>query len=655
MSEFTSYDVAKLKTVGSVHIAPDGQRIAYTLSVQRNPFEEDDGSAWSELHLVGNNGKTRPYVVGKVDVSDVAWTPDGNAVTFIDKRDDDKERSLYKISIDGGEARQILEHTNGIRAYSWSPDGKRIAFLSKQAKSEEETELEEQGFNQEVYEEDWRPVQVWIYDFSAKESESQLVGLEGSASELHWSPDGKYLAVALAPTSLIDDHYMFRRIRIVDVASGNIVTKIDNPGKLGDVRWSPDGESLAFASGIDTHDPSAGRLMVADVKSGEFRNLLPGFKGHVDAIEWVDINTIGYIASESVWTTFNTISRNGNSQQTLINKQGPILDGFTLSSDGKTAAFDVESPEHPDEVYLYKFGEKLHRLTDHNPWLKNKNFGDQEVITWVARDGLELQGVLVKPVDYKKGKRYPLILSVHGGPESHDSNGWLTGYSDPGQVGANQGFAVFYPNYRGSTGRGVEFLKSSRNDPAGKEFDDLVDALDHLVESGLVDNDRVGITGGSYGGYSSAWGATYYSDRYAASVMFVGISDKISKTGTSDIPQELFLVHDSTWPWQDWKHYLESSPIYYVENAYTPLLIMHGENDTRVNPGQSMELYRFLKVRGETPVRLVFYKDEGHGNRKAAARLDYSLRLMRWMNHYLKEDGGDPPNYEIEYKEDALR
>ncbi|MCF7829952.1 MAG: S9 family peptidase [Candidatus Marinimicrobia bacterium] len=654
MTEFTSYDVAKIKTVGGAYISPDGKNIAYTLSVQRNPFEEENGKAWTELHVVSADGESHPYVFGEVDVSDVAWTPDGKAISFVDKRGDDEERSLYSIPLDGGEARKIFEHETDITSYSWSPDGKKVAFLAKKDKSEEEENLEEQGFNQEIYEEDWRPVQVWIYDTEAEVADPRLIDLSGSASELHWGPKGERLALALAPTSLIDDHYMFRRIRIVDVESGEVTTKIDNPGKLGDVRWSPDGKSLAFVSGVDINDPSAGRIMVADVQSGEFENLLPGFEGHVDHVEWTDKNTIAYIASESVWTTFNTISKDGENQKKLIKKEGPILNGFSLSKDGKVAAFDAESPKHPDEVFRYEFGRNLERLTDSNPWLKNKKLAEQEVVTWEARDGLELQGVLIKPLDYDENKRYPLILAVHGGPESHDSNEWLTSYSDPGQVGAAQGFAVFYPNYRGSTGRGVEFLKSSQNNPAGKEFDDLVDAVDHFVEIGLADKDRVGITGGSYGGYASAWGATYYSDRFAASVMFVGISDKISKTGTSDIPQELYLVHDSTWPWEDWMHFLKSSPIHYVEQAKTPILIMHGEDDTRVNPGQSMELYRFLKVRNQAPVRLVFYKDEGHGNRKAASKLDYSLRLMRWMNYYLKGDGGDPPEYPVAYQEDML-
>jgi dipeptidyl aminopeptidase/acylaminoacyl peptidase len=253
-------------------------------------------------------------------------------------------------------------------------------------------------------------------------------------------------------------------------------------------------------------------------------------------------------------------------------------------------------------------------------------------------------------VNYESGRRYPLILTVHGGPESHISNGWTTSYSRPGQVAAGRGFAVFYPNYRGSTGRGVEFSKMGQADAAGKEFDDLVDAVDHLVEMGLVDKARVGITGGSYGGYASAWGATYYSDRFAASVMFVGISDNVSKVGTTDIPEEMFLVHHKKRLWDDWDYYLERSPIRYVERNRTPTLILHGKSDPRVHPSQSLELFRHLKTLDQAPSRLVLYPGEGHGNRNAAARLDYNLRMLRWMQHYLQGPGGDAPEYPVDYR-----
>jgi dipeptidyl aminopeptidase/acylaminoacyl peptidase len=289
------------------------------------------------------------------------------------------------------------------------------------------------------------------------------------------------------------------------------------------------------------------------------------------------------------------------------------------------------------------------RLTDSNPWLKGLRFAKQEVVKHTARDGLELEGILVRPLDEKPGQRYPLVLTVHGGPEAHVPNGWTTLYHGLGQVGAARGMAVFYPNYRGSTGRGVAFSEMGQKDAAGKEFDDLVDAVDHLVKSGLVDTKKVGVTGGSYGGYATAWCSTYFTDRFAAGVMFVGLSDLVSMSGTSDIPYEMYLVHNRKWLWDDWDYFQKRSPILHVEKARTPLLILHGKADPRVHPGQSLELYRHLKVLGKTPVRLVLYPGEGHGNRRAASRLDYNLRLLQWMEHYLKGPGGAPPPARLDY------
>jgi dipeptidyl aminopeptidase/acylaminoacyl peptidase len=289
------------------------------------------------------------------------------------------------------------------------------------------------------------------------------------------------------------------------------------------------------------------------------------------------------------------------------------------------------------------------RLTDSNPALAGRSFARQEPVTHAARDGLRLEGVLIHPLERAEGQRVPLILNVHGGPEAHVSNGWLTGYNNPGQVAAARGFAVFQPNYRGSTGRGVAFSKLGQGDAAGKEFDDLVDAVDHLIASGLVDTAKVGVTGGSYGGYATGWCATRFSERFAAGVMMVGISDKISKVGTTDIPEEEFNVHALKRPWDDWQGQLERSPIFHADKSRTPLLILHGKDDPRVNPGQSRELYRHLKLRGQAPVRLVLYPGEGHGNRKAAARLDYALRSLQWFEHYLMGPGGAMPHHEIEY------
>jgi dipeptidyl aminopeptidase/acylaminoacyl peptidase len=207
---------------------------------------------------------------------------------------------------------------------------------------------------------------------------------------------------------------------------------------------------------------------------------------------------------------------------------------------------------------------------------------------------------------------------------------------------------VFYPNYRGSTGRGVEFSKLGQNDAAGKEFDDVVDAVDALVAAGIADNDRVGVTGGSYGGYATAWLATTYSDRFKAGVMFVGISNKISKGMTTEIPVEDIMVHTRFAPYTNWQFSLERSPLYHAEKCRTPLLIAGGTADSRVHPSQSLQFYRALKLIVETSVRYVRYPGEEHGNRRAASRDDYARRLMRWMDHFVMHGNTDLPPWELD-------
>lgn len=652
-SALTPHDVARLRSVTSAEISPDGQHIAYVLSVPRIPLEEPDGPAWAELHVADTAGHSRPFVTGQVNVGSIAWTRDGKAITFLARRSSDKARALYLIPLDGGEARKIVEHETNISAYSFSPDGRRVAFLATEPLPEEKRKLREQGFDQEIYEEDIPYVHVWIAELGSHEKPRKL-NLPGSAHDVIWSPVDDRLAVVLAPTPLVDDSLMQKRLHIARIEGSEVksLQKVENPGKLGKVIWSPDGLRLAMISAADIHDPSEGRLMVVNAANAQFRDILPGYPGHVSDIAWQDNDTLMFLGAEGVWTTFTEIRADGTARKTILPAGGPILTDFSLSRDGLAAAFVGHSPQHPAELFTMKHGDAgPRRLTDSNPWLAERHLARQEVVKFKARDGLELEGLLIRPLGEQPRTRYPLILVVHGGPESHYANGWLTSYSNPGQMAAGRGFAVFYPNYRGSTGRGVEFSKLSQGDPAGKEFDDLVDAVDHLIATGLVDRDKVGITGGSYGGYASAWGATYYSERFAASVMFVGISDEISKLGTTDIPWEMYYVHFRYWPWEKWQHVLERSPIYHAGNSRTPTLILGGTDDPRVHPSQSLEMYRYLKLRSQAPVRLVRYPGEQHGNRRAASRLDYSLRMLRWMEHYLKGPGGDPPPIEVNYKE----
>lgn len=649
----TPHDVAALRNVGAAEISPDGTTIAYTLSVPRTPGEGEDGAAWSELHVIARDGSSpRPFVTGKVNVGSISWTPDGAGIAFTAKREGDKGSALYILPLDGGEARRAASLPTSVGGYSFSPDGKRVALLGAAEDGAAAKKRKDQGFKQEVYEESLPITRVWIAEVDSGEPAREL-GVEGHVYAVEWSPTGESLLVSRAPTPLVDDQYMRQRAALVSAADGSLLVEFATVGKLGAVGFSPDGARVALIAAADLNDPNAGRLWIGDAATGELFEALPNFAADVDSFAWQDADTVLYIASHGCETAFEEVdvgAGRGEDRKQLVAPGTVVLTGLSLSDDGQAAAFAGSTPTHASELFSMAHGEPgPRRLTNSNARLDEVRLAKQEVLRFRARDGLELEGVLIRPLDEVEGRRYPLILYVHGGPEAHEQNGWQTNYSKPGQVAAARGFVVFHPNYRGSTGRGVEFSKLSQGDPAGKEFDDLIDAVDHLVAIGLVDRDKVGVTGGSYGGYATAWCSTRYSDRFAAGVMFVGISDKVSKVGTTDIPNEEYHVHALHRVWENWQFFLERSPIYHAEGSTTPLLILHGKDDPRVDPGQSREMYRHLKLRGEAPVRLVLYPGEGHGNRKASSRLDYHLRLMQWMEHYLQGPGGEMPPYEVDY------
>jgi dipeptidyl aminopeptidase/acylaminoacyl peptidase len=652
---FTPQRIAELRLVTAAAISPDGRHTAYTLSVPRQPGVDDDGEAWVELWVIGAeaDAKPRAFVTGKVNVSTVRWTPDGRAIAFLAKRGDDKFRSLYVIPLAGGEAQRALAHVADIADYSLAPDGQRVAFVAREAEDAALKKSRDQGFRQEVYEEDWTHARVWTAKlFSAEKDKPTALKTEGHARAVRWSPADDRLLLVATPTPSVDDSLMRQRLRVIDAKDGALRARIENLGKLGAYEWSPDGKRIAFVSGEDIHDPHAGRLMVADAASGAFGPVLdPKWEGDAADLAWLDAGTIAFVAEDGVETALARVRADAKNArpEILLPSGAAAITALSLARGTGAFALVGSTPRHPAEVFAWSPGGAAQRRTDSNPWLAGLRLARQEIVRHKARDGLMLTGVLVRPLDEKPGSRYPLILSVHGGPEAYVAHGWVTGYSTPGQLGAARGFAVFYPNYRGSTGRGAAFAKLGQGDAAGKEFDDLVDAVDYLVGTGLVDTKKVGVTGGSYGGYATAWCSTKFSDRFAAGVMFVGISDKVSKVGTTDIADEEYYVHARKRPWEDWQFLLERSPIYHTANARTPLLILHGKDDPRVNVGQSRELHRHLKLRGQAPVRLVLYPGEEHGNRKAAARLDYNLRLMQWMEHYLTGPGGTPPPHAIDY------
>ena len=650
-SAITVEDIPKVKSVIQTSISPDGESVAFTRSLPRKLYVDENGSNYSELYVVDDEGVERPFITGSVNIKSLQWSNDSKTIYFLAKLKDDKFTSLYQIPVDGGQAQAVMSlKGTSISSYQLSPDNKQLALLAMPAADKSDKELKKLGFKAEVYELGLKNKQLFVVDLAKEDKplSPTAINIDSYVSDVNWSADSEKLLVKTQPTALIDDRYTKSMWHLYDIANEKVTLSFKTQGKLGDAELSHDGKYVAILGAEDKHDPATGRLFIADTETAKITEWLPNFMGHVVDFEWSHKrNTLNFIANVGTQSFVASIKAGSNKYKKLVDEGQFIATQLSVSDSDKTLALRGNSAKHPNEVFIVR-SKKAKRLTDSNSWLNDKRFAKQETIKLNARDGVELDGVLVYPLDYKKGTRYPLIMSVHGGPESHDKDGWITNYSRPGQMGAARGYAVFYPNYRGSTGKGVDYSKLGQNDYAGKEFDDLVDFKNHLVDMGLVDSKRVGITGGSYGGYASAWGATKLTEHFAASVMFVGVTNQLSKFGTTDISNEMYLVHARSYPWDKWQWYLERSPIYWAGQSETPLLIMHGKDDPRVHPAQSMELYRYMKVQGKD-VRLVYYPGEGHGNRKVAAQYDYSLRLMRWMDNYLIEGKKDMPDYEIDH------
>lgn len=639
---FTIDHLAHMANAGNITVSPDGSVTAYTVSKPRNlKAGDDNGSPDTHLFVIrtvnGIQGEPVQFIGTQGSVSALTFSGDGQHIFFKSKRDGDENTSLYSIALAGGEATKRFEYDTSIGDYAVSDDGNTLYFVARP--KDETPDLSKKGFAAYAYEEDVRLASLWQVALNEKDAQATVLLDGGHVSNFELSNDGKHITAAVAPTNLVDDSLMRRDLVILETATGKVKQHIDIPGKLGAFEFSDDDKHLAFLAGTDVHDTATGVLFIAKTNSNEFTRLTPDTLQHIQDIDWYNGDILA-VAHRGVETELVVYDTKGNEKTILPTPDDIAVRAADIGGTGssKVIRFIADSPKHPREVFAVT-ANGTEKLSHHNVWLDGVKLAEQTTFSYEARDGRNIEGLLITPHgDVPKGG-WPLILTVHGGPEAHFSDGWITRYSNPGQFGATQGYAVYYPNYRGSTGRGVAFAKEHQNDYAGKEFNDLVDGVDALVKAGIVNRDRVGITGGSYGGYASMWGATAQSEHFAASVAFVGISNQVSKFGTSDIPNEMHLVHSLKWPWEDnWMNLMKRSPLYHVGKSTTPTLILHGEKDTRVHPSQSMELFRSMKVRTQTPVRLVFYPNEGHGNRKAASQYDYALRLMRWMNTYLAAD-----------------
>jgi dipeptidyl aminopeptidase/acylaminoacyl peptidase len=589
-----------------------------------------DGSRPARQITFGERGESQP-----------TWSPDGSTLAFVSARGagEDVRAQIHLLRLEGGEAERLTDVKDGVTGFAWSPDGGRIAFLSTDSLPRATEAARRRRDDPQVFEGDQRLSHVWVVDLGTKQTRelvhSAQYTVQGAPS---WSPDGARLAYLTAPTTLIRD---YRRAAYVVPAAGGAPERLDVSGDpQAAPRWSPDGRTIALttirptlramADSISPRELMNEHLVLYDVAARTWKDVAHAeFDNSPGTLVWApDSRAIYFTAGDRVWSSVFRFDVGTGRYAQLTRRQ--VVRGLAFSKDGQRAAMAIESTAAPAEVYVSDATFATPRqLTTTNPQLAQLALGESEVITWKSSDGQEVEGVLLKPVGWRPGQRVPLHVEVHGGPTGVHTAGFKASYGSPGQYWAGQGWATLYPNPRGSTGYGEKFMRGNIPDWGGGDYRDIMSGVDAVVQRGVADPERLAESGWSYGGYMTAWIVTQ-TKRFKAAMMGAGLSDLVSMYGTTDIPGYIGTFFDGNPRQQTLDAYWKRSPIRYVDNVTTPLLILHGGSDQRVPIGQPMEFYRGLKDRGKT-VELVFYPREGHGLSEYYHQLDKIRRQYEWI------------------------
>lgn len=634
-------EMLALKSIDIASMSPDEKRIAFTQNVPRKIGSEPSGPDWQELFIVKSKGEIRPLIVGNNQIERLHWSLDGKQLWLLMRRENDAWFNVYMIRPDGGEAIRVIAKNNHIHGFDLHPEGNRILYwYPSKENSAPSDKLSNKSTHTDVRVVNYEQQSELNHDLheviiNGGKSTDLNVWSHGHVVSAQYSPDGKRRLIKGAASYIKDEEVMNAFFSVTDADFQEIV-HINNRGKLAKAIFSPNGDKIAFIGAETPSSPDHAGLFITDISTSKTQKILTEFAGIVTDLSWPETHDIMFLADlglKTILASKNT--RRVSSDYNVLFSSGLILRKLDAPDDNNTMAIIANYKDHPNELFWYK-KQNLLRITDSNPGLKSAVLGEQTIHTFMAQDSIEIQGVLISPEGISNGQALPTIIFVHGGPESHVSNGWLSSYLRPVHILANLGFRSFIPNYRGSTGRGDVFLKAGQKDYAGAEFDDLLAAKQWLVKKGYAKANQVGIAGGSYGGYAAAWAATKFSEHFKAAAAVSGISNNISKFGTTDIPSEMLQTHALSEPQDSWQTWLQASPIYYSDLHNTPLLIMHGQQDKRVHYSQSLELYRHLKYKNQAPVQLLLYPDLGHHVLDIHSKYEQANRLVNWFQQYLK-------------------
>jgi uncharacterized protein (TIGR01244 family) len=619
-----------LKRAGSPAISPDGRLVAYTV---REP-DWDANAYKTEIWLVDvATAKARQLTNSKKSSGAPDWSPDGKRLAFTSDRSD--KQQIWLISPEGGEAEALTSEEDGVGGnFDWSPDGKQIAYAKADPKSDALKDRDKKYGEFEIVDLDQRLSQLWVIDLDTKKTRRLTQGAF-TVGGFSWSPDGKDIAF---------DHTInpdpsnggTADISIVTVSDSKIRPLVTQAGPDSRPVWSPDGRQIAFATSMANpfNYFTNNHIAVIPAAGGAIQDLTKAFDESIGPNAW-EKDGLYFTASQRTWAYLYRLDPATQKTTKLAAGTEWIVSSVTFTSDAANVAFMGAGPKQFPEVFVAPLATMApKKLTDMGAQVALWPQPTHELITWKSQDGAAIEGVLHKPANFQAGKRYPLLVVIHGGPTGTSRPVPFSSTTTyPIDIWLNKGAIVLEPNYRGSAGYGEAFRSLNvRNLGIGDAWD-VISGIDYLVAQGLADNDKVGTMGWSQGGYISAFLTTHDSARFKAVSVGAGISDWMTYYVNTDIHPFTRQYLKAT-PWDDPKIYADTSPITYIKKAKAPTLIQHGELDKRVPIPNAYELYQGLLDQG-VPAKLVVYKGFGHGLTKPKAHRAAMEHNLEWFGQYI--------------------
>lgn len=628
----------KIKNISSAQISPDGKKVVYAL---REAYMTDDRSEYVNQIWVCNSDGTGHLQLTKGDKnnSNPKWSPDNQHIAFVSAREG--KTNLYIMPINGGEAEKITDAKGGVGDFAWADDGHKIAFLSMDVASDKE-EKDKKG-KSDWYYMDANPKQnrlmvLWIHqkDSTGKYLQKLMTKENVSINSFDWNSNSKTIAYSYGKTTKANDMSNCD-LSIVDITTGEVKSIANTTANESNPKFSPDGKHLAYVASELVNDWAGPKhVQIFNLSDGKSWRLKASPDEDGSIVGWTpDNKNVLLFEAKKTLTGIYLLSADGKSIAEWTEKEMNYIANVSVSNGN--ISFILQNPSQLPELYMSAISTHLpKKITSINDAYSNKQLGKTELIRWKSFDGKEIEGLLTYPVNYQPGKKVPLLLNIHGGPAGVFSQSCIASNQGvyPLASLSENGFAVLRPNPRGSTGYGTNFRVANKQDWGMGDYQDVMLGVDAVIKMGVTDESMLGVMGWSYGGYLSSW-IVGHTNRFKAASIGAPVVDLAFQNMTDDV-ESLMPVYFNGDPWNNWDLYTKHSPLRYVQNVKTPVMLQHGEADFRVPLGNSVMFYNALRRRG-IPVKLLVLPRQPHGPFEPKMVMVAMHSNLDWFKEHLKK------------------